>query len=92
MYTYIYSQKYLSFFVHIICVLPTLWCVCYRHKTGLQEMQILEKLNKADPDDRFHVVRLYRHFFHKNHLCLVFETMRWALNRVRIHILSSVTT
>ena len=57
--------------------------VC-RHKTGLQEMQILEKLNKADPDDRFHIVRLYRHFFHKNHLCLVFETMRWALNRTGV--------
>ena len=50
-------------------------------------MQILEKLNKADPDDRFHVVRLYRHFFHKNHLCLVFEPMRWALIGVDIEIL-----
>lgn len=47
-----------------------------RHKTGLQELRILQKLNEADPDDKFHCVRLYRHFFHKNHLCLVFESLR----------------
>jgi len=45
------------------------------HKTGLQELRILQKLNEADPDDKFHCVRLYRHFFHKNHLCLVFESL-----------------
>ena len=42
------------------------------HKSGLQELRILQKLNEADPDDKFHCVRLFRHFFHKNHLCLVF--------------------
>lgn len=47
------------------------------HKTGLQELRILQKLNDADPDDKFHCVRLFRHFFHKNHLCLVFEMMRY---------------
>ena len=67
-------------------------CCLRRHKTGLQEMQILEKLNKADPDDKFHVVRLYRHFFHKNHLCLVFETMRWALIRIGVHNLELSVT
>lgn len=46
------------------------------HKSGLQELRILQKLNEADPDDKFHCVRLFRHFFHKNHLCLVFESMR----------------
>ena len=46
------------------------------HKSGLQELRILQKLNEADPDDKFHCVRLLRHFFHKNHLCLVFESMR----------------
>ena len=51
------------------------FCLC-RHKTGLQELHILQKLNEADADDKFHCVRLYRHFFHKNHLCLVFESMR----------------
>ena len=43
------------------------------HKSGLQELRILQKLNEADPDDKFHCVRLFRHFFH---LCLVFECMR----------------
>ena len=50
-------------------------CVC-RHKTGLQELEILKKLNEADPDDKFHCVRLFNNFFHKSHLCLVFESMR----------------
>lgn len=47
-----------------------------RHKTGLKELEFLRKLNDADPDDKFHCLRLYRHFFHKNHLCLVFESLR----------------
>ena len=35
------------------------------HKSGLQELRILQMLNEADPDDKFHCVRLFRHFFHK---------------------------
>lgn len=58
---------------HACTVLNFILC---RHKTGLQELHILQKLNEADPDDKFHCVRLYRHFFHRNHLCLVFESMR----------------
>ena len=46
------------------------------HKSGLQELRILQKLNESDPDDKFHCVRLFRHFFLKNHLCSVFESMR----------------
>ena len=45
------------------------------HKSGLQELRILQKLNEADPDDKL-LRRPFRHFFHKNHLCLVFESMR----------------
>nr|XP_023833067.1 serine/threonine-protein kinase PRP4 homolog isoform X3 [Salvelinus alpinus] len=45
-------------------------------KTGLKELQFLKKLNNADPDDKFHCLRLYRHFYHKQHLCLVFEPLR----------------
>ena len=47
-----------------------------RHKTGLKELEFLKKLNDTDKDDKYHCLRLYRHFYHKNHLCLVFESLR----------------
>ncbi|KAG7191173.1 hypothetical protein KM043_013969 [Ampulex compressa] len=52
------------------------------HKTGLKELDILRKLNDADPEDRFHCLRLFRHFFHKNHLCMVFEPLSMNLREV----------
>ncbi|KAM8710163.1 hypothetical protein ACLKA7_016887 [Drosophila subpalustris] len=52
------------------------------HKTGLRELEVLKKLNDADPDDRFHCLRLYRHFFHKQHLCMVFEPLAMNLREV----------
>uniref|UniRef100_A0A4W4GBR8 Serine/threonine-protein kinase PRP4 homolog n=1 Tax=Electrophorus electricus TaxID=8005 RepID=A0A4W4GBR8_ELEEL len=48
-------------------------------KTGLKELDFLKKLNDADPDDKFHCLRLFRHFYHKQHLCLVFEPLRVVL-------------
>jgi len=53
-----------------------------RHRTGLKELEILRKLNDADPEDRFHCLRLFRHFFHKNHLCMVFEPLAMNLREV----------
>jgi serine/threonine-protein kinase PRP4 len=47
-----------------------------RYKAGLKEVQILNKLKQADPEDKKHIVRLERTFEHRGHLCLVFESMR----------------
>ncbi|XP_063986983.1 serine/threonine-protein kinase PRP4 homolog [Diachasmimorpha longicaudata] len=52
------------------------------HRTGLKELEVLRKLNDADPEDRFHCLRLFRHFFHKNHLCMVFEPLAMNLREV----------
>ncbi|GFU16289.1 hypothetical protein NPIL_200251 [Nephila pilipes] len=52
------------------------------HKTGLKELDVLRRLNDDDPDDKFHCLRLYRHFFHKLHLCLVFEPLCMNLREV----------
>jgi serine/threonine-protein kinase PRP4 len=52
------------------------------HKTGLKEMEMLRKLNDTDPDDRMHCLRLFRNFSHKNHLCLVFESLSINLREV----------
>ncbi|KAI4900340.1 hypothetical protein NFI96_028624 [Prochilodus magdalenae] len=51
-------------------------------KTGLKELDFLKKLNDADPDDKFHCLRLFRHFYHKQHLCLVFEPLSMNLREV----------
>lgn len=55
----------------------------FRHKTGLKELEVLKRLNDADPDDRCHCLRLFRHFFHKQHLCMVFEPLSMNLREVR---------
>lgn len=54
----------------------------HRHKTGLKELETLKKLNDWDPDDRYHCLRLFRHFFHKSHLCMVFEPLAMNLREV----------
>lgn len=50
-----------------------------RYKAGLKELNILKKLMEADPEDKKHIIRLHRSFEHRNHLCLVFESLRWDL-------------
>uniref|UniRef100_A0A8C1H5J4 Serine/threonine-protein kinase PRP4 homolog n=1 Tax=Cyprinus carpio carpio TaxID=630221 RepID=A0A8C1H5J4_CYPCA len=51
-------------------------------KTGLKELEFLKKLNDADADDKFHCLRLFRQFYHKQHLCLVFEPLSMNLREV----------
>ncbi|KIJ12576.1 hypothetical protein PAXINDRAFT_82735 [Paxillus involutus ATCC 200175] len=52
------------------------------YRAGLKEVQILNKLRQADPDDKKHIVRLERTFEHRGHLCLVFESMSMNLRDV----------
>ncbi|MCJ1391308.1 U4/U6 small nuclear ribonucleoprotein prp4 [Xylographa bjoerkii] len=51
-------------------------------KAGLKEIEILQKLNLADPEDKKHMIRLERHFEHKGHLCMVFENLSINLREV----------
>lgn len=51
-------------------------------KEGMKEMQILQRLADADPDDRKHMIRLQRSFSHKGHLCMVFENLHINLREV----------
>lgn len=49
----------------------------FRRKTGQRELEFLRKLNEADRLDKYHILQLFRHFHHHNHLCLVFENLRF---------------
>ncbi|KAH8695319.1 kinase-like domain-containing protein [Talaromyces proteolyticus] len=51
-------------------------------KAGLKEIQILEQLLAADPEDKKHLIRFERHFDHKGHLCMVFENLSMNLREV----------
>jgi len=51
-------------------------------KAGMKEIEILQKLNDADPEDKKHMIRLVRHFEHKGHLCMVFENLSINLREV----------
>ena len=49
---------------------------------GLKEVELLKRLNEADPDDRYHCLRMHRSFTFKQHLCLVFEPLAMNLRDV----------
>lgn len=44
-------------------------------QAGEKEKKILEILNNEDKLDKKHIIRLKNSFYHKQHLCLVFELM-----------------
>ncbi|RKF62492.1 Dual specificity tyrosine-phosphorylation-regulated kinase 3 [Erysiphe neolycopersici] len=51
-------------------------------KAGIKEVEILQKLRDADPDDKKHIIRFERQFEHKGHLCMVFENLSINLREV----------
>ncbi|KAI9372680.1 kinase-like domain-containing protein [Aspergillus egyptiacus] len=51
-------------------------------KAGLKEINILEQLREADPEDKKHIIRFERSFEHKGHLCMVFENLSMDLRGV----------
>jgi serine/threonine-protein kinase PRP4 len=46
------------------------------YKAGIKERDICLKLSQADPDGKRHCIQFLTDFEHKNHLCLVFESLR----------------
>lgn len=52
------------------------------YKTGLKELALLKEINEADPENKYHCVKLFRNFMHKGHLCLVLEPLYMDLRQV----------
>lgn len=52
-------------------------------KAAEKEVDILHRLNKADKQNKRHVIKMLRHFMYRGHLCLVFECM-WDNLRVAL--------
>ncbi|CAN6478770.1 unnamed protein product [Victoria cruziana] len=52
------------------------------YKAGMEEVNVLNKLVGADPEDRRHCVRFLSSFKYRNHLCLVFESLHMNLREV----------
>jgi dual specificity tyrosine-phosphorylation-regulated kinase 2/3/4 len=49
------------------------------YKQGLIEASILEKLKKADPEDKKNIVRIFENFVFRKHLVLSFEMLSMNL-------------
>lgn len=58
-------------------------CNDMMRKAAEKEVEVLERLNRADKGNKRHVIRLIRHFVYRGHLCLVFECM-WDNLRVAL--------
>ncbi|CAH1640281.1 unnamed protein product [Spodoptera littoralis] len=52
------------------------------YKTSLKEIEILKQIREADPDNKYHCVQFLGHFMHKNHLCLLLESLHMDLRGV----------
>jgi hypothetical protein len=51
-------------------------------RSGLQEIEHIQKLNDTDPENKFHIIRMQKHFYHKDHLCIVFEAGMMNLREI----------
>jgi serine/threonine-protein kinase PRP4 len=51
-------------------------------RSGLQEIEHIQKLNETDPENKFHIIRMQKHFYHKDHLCIVFEAGMMNLREI----------
>merc|ERR1719247_3164030 len=58
-------------------------CNDMMRKAAEREIEILERLRDADKENKRNVIRLFRTFVYRNHLCLVFECM-WDNLRVAL--------
>ncbi|KAJ2948486.1 hypothetical protein O0L34_g7734 [Tuta absoluta] len=52
------------------------------HRTGLKEISLLKEIRGADPENKHHCVTMKRHFMHRNHLCMVMESLHMDLRQV----------
>ncbi|XP_072942342.1 serine/threonine-protein kinase PRP4 homolog [Epargyreus clarus] len=52
------------------------------YKTGLKEIATLREINDADPENKYHCVKLLRNFMHRGHLCIVLESLHMNLRSV----------
>eukprot|EP00416_Gambierdiscus_australes_P037538 CAMPEP_0171106756 /NCGR_PEP_ID=MMETSP0766_2-20121228/65450_1 /TAXON_ID=439317 /ORGANISM="Gambierdiscus australes, Strain CAWD 149" /LENGTH=628 /DNA_ID=CAMNT_0011567929 /DNA_START=136 /DNA_END=2022 /DNA_ORIENTATION=+ len=58
-------------------------CNDMMRKAAEKEVELLEKINRADKGNKKNVIRLLRTFLYRGHLCLVFECM-WDNLRVAL--------
>jgi serine/threonine-protein kinase PRP4 len=58
-------------------------CNDMMRKAAEKEIELLERLRAADKENKRNVIRLFRTFVYRNHLCLVFECM-WDNLRVAL--------
>ena len=51
-------------------------------RSGLEEIEYIRKLNESDIENKYHIVKMKNYFFHKNHLCIVFQASMMNLRQI----------